>query len=492
MSSPLDALEPRPVWAHFDAIRRVPRPPRREKLIVEHARGWAAEHGFAVRADARGNLVVAVPASAGREAAPTVVLQAHLDMVCEKNADVEHDFERHPIAVEVDGDWVRARGTTLGADNGLGVAASMAVAVDPEVEHGPLELLWTLDEEIGLLGAGDLDPAIVTGQLLLNLDTEEDDAIYIGCAGAGGHLARLPLERRAAPPAAQPCELRVGGLRGGHSGIDILENRGNAVKIAARILLAAAEAGVDVGLVALSGGAARNALARECVARLASDGAARSALAAVLEEQRAELEEEFGAVEPQMTLALAAADAAVDAWGILEPGCRDRLLRLVSAVPHGVIAMSREVPGLVETSNNLAVVTTGESAAELVCSFRSSVNAALAGTARSLASLFRLAGAEVTEEAGYPGWKPNPASPIVRRTEAVYERLFGAPPAVKAVHAGLECGILAQKVPGLDAVSIGPEIRDPHSPRERVCISSVAKFYTLLGELLGDLAEGSR
>ncbi|MEM7350027.1 MAG: aminoacyl-histidine dipeptidase [Acidobacteriota bacterium] len=488
MSSPLQALEPQPIWSHFDAIRQVPRPSKHEERIAEHVRTWAAEHGFAVRADTTGNLVVTVPASPGHEKADLVVLQAHLDMVCEKNAGVEHDFMNEPIRVTVEGDWVKAVGTTLGADNGLGAAAAMAVAVDPEVVHGPLELLFTLDEETGLNGASALDPAIVTGRVLINLDTEEDDAVYIGCAGAAGIEGVFSFERSAEPGAGELVELAVTGLRGGHSGMDIIENRGNASKIAARLLVAATEAGVDVGLIAFAGGSKRNAIARECFVQLRLEVAARQRLEELAAVLRDELMAELGAIEPQLSIELRQAPSDAPSWGPIAEADRDRLLQVILATPHGVLTLSREVPGLVETSNNLAVVTVDESEATLLCSLRSSVTPALTGTLQTLRSLFRLAGGQISEEAGYPGWKPNPESPVVRRTVAAYTELFGEPPAIKAVHAGLECGILSEKIPGLDAVSIGPEIRNAHSPDEKARISSSARFYRLLKRLLADLA----
>ncbi len=494
MSSPLESVEPKPIWSHFDAIRRVPRPSKHEERISEYVRGWADSHNFATRADTSGNLVVTVPASPGYESGKTIVLQAHLDMVCEKNADVEHDFMSDPIRVVVDGDWVKAVGTTLGADNGLGVAAAMAVAVDPAVTHGPLELLFTLDEETGLNGAGALDPAIVSGKVLLNLDTEEDDAVYIGCAGAAGIEAAITLGRAAGVSAAlgasrQPYELIVDGLRGGHSGMDIIENRGNAIKIAARLLVSACDKGIDFDLVAFDGGSVRNALARECLVRLRLGEANKRRLEELAATLRDDLQAELGAADPDLAIELRPAPSDESEWQPIQAEDRKRLLRAIDATPHGVVAMSREVPGLVETSNNLAVITTTEGRVMILCSLRSSVTEALAGTLQGLRSLYRLAGGEVTEDPGYPGWKPNPESPVVRRTVGVYERLFGSLPQIKAVHAGLECGILAEKIPGLDAVSIGPEIRNAHSPDEKARISSSAKFYTLLSELLADLAD---
>ncbi len=483
MSNSLEQLEPRAVWTHFDGIRRVPRPSKHEEKIVRHVRDWAAGHGFAVAADAAGNMVITVPASPGREDAPTVVLQAHLDMVCEKNAGVEHDFFNDPIAVRIDGDWVRTEGTTLGADNGLGAAAAMAVAVDGEVVHGPLELLFTLDEETGLNGASDFDGSLVSGRLLVNLDTEEDDSIYIGCAGAGGLIAEVPLERVAAAPQSRLFELAVRGLAGGHSGMDIIQKRGNAIKVMTRLLLTLDD--LDLSLVNLRGGSARNAIARECFADLALDREGRQALEAALEPLREQLTADY-AFESGLEITLGPGQP-MDG-DPLTAATRDRLLRVLAASPHGVLAMSAEVPGLVETSNNLAIATTASDSARIVCSFRSSSNPALTEMTQNLTALFQLSAAEIEEDSNYPGWPPRPDSPLIQRTVAAYEDLFGEAPAVKAVHAGLECGILTQKVPGLDAVSIGPEILGAHSPDERACISSVGKFYRFLGQLLADLA----
>ncbi len=493
MSSALESLEPRLVWQQFDGLRRVPRPSKHEEKIIAHCRAWAKEHGFDVRSDELGNMVVVVPATPGHEGAPVVVIQGHLDMVCEKNADVQHDFMNDPIEVEVDGDWVRARGTTLGADNGLGVALGMAAAIDPDVVHGPMELLLTLDEETGLTGATALDGSIVKGSLLLNLDTEEDHAVYIGCAGAAGLEAHLPLER--SPSDKARCELRVRGLSGGHSGVDILLGRGNALKIAAQILLAALEEGIDFEVVSFQGGGKHNAIPRECFVRLTADDDAHKKLQSVVAAQLEVLSKQYASTDAGLSAELGSAgdlastkEAAPSDADPLTTDSRDRLLRAVTSTPHGVLAMSNEVPGLVETSNNLATVESNDSHAVFLCSFRSSVNPALDDTKRSLTALYRLAGARIEASHGYPGWKPNPSSELVRKTVNVYTGLFDGPPEIKAVHAGLECGILLEKVPGLDAVSFGPEIRDPHSPNERVRISSVAKIHRWLVRLLAELA----
>ena len=488
MSSPLDALEPKLLWSHFDAIRRVPRPSKHEERIAELVASWASERGFQVLRDAAGSMAIKVPASAGHENAATVILQGHLDMVCEKNSDVEHDFMTQGIEVEVDGDWVVAKGTTLGADNGVGVAAAMAVADDPDAVHGPLEILCTIDEETGLTGAKQLDPSILDGTLMVNLDTEEDGAIYIGCAGGADTDTTLRLGRRRGGIGTRPYRLAVRGLRGGHSGLNIIENRGNAIKIATRALLAAIDDGIDFDLVSIEGGSKHNAIPRETFAVVRLDPAHEDALRRVVDRVTGEVREEFGATDPDLVIELAAATEDDDVRDVVTVHGRDRLLRMLDGLPHGVLAMSRDVPGLVETSSNLAVVRTDSEAAHVVTSHRSSVMSALLAVRRQVQSICEQAGASVTVDDAYPGWKPNPSSPLVQRTVDVFKDMFGATPEVKAIHAGLECGLLIEKKPGMDAVSIGPQIENAHSPEERVQISSVDRFYRHLVGLLGSLA----
>ena len=492
-TSPLDPLLPRPVWAAFDAIRRIPRPSRREDKIVAEVRRWAAGHGFPVTADAAGNLLVKVPASPGREGAPVVVLQAHLDMVTEKNRGVEHDFDRDPIEVYLDGDWVKARGTTLGADNGIGAALGMAAATDPDFDHPPLELLFTLDEETGLNGALQLDPALVGGRLMLNLDSEDEGIVYIGCAGAIAVEASFELERAAAAPSAPPAgesyELMVSGLRGGHSGTEIHTHRGNANKILARLLAAAVERGADPGLVSVDGGDKPNAIPRESFAQLLLSAGDRQILEAALAEILPLQREELAGYDPGLEIGLRPLPPGErKAWPATTAAQRDRLLRAIDAAPAGVLAMSPEMPGLVETSANTSVVRTEEGKTVVLVSVRSSRNPTLDAAAQSLESLFRLAGGQTRRTRGYPGWLPNPAAPLLARILRVYEEQTGAKMSVQAVHAGLECGVLARKLDGLDAVSFGPDIRGAHSPDERVSVPSVARTYELLKALLGDLA----
>jgi dipeptidase D len=488
MSSPLENLEPKLLWKNFDDIRRIPRPSKHEERIVEHTRQWAAGHGFEVLSDDTGNLVIRVPATPGHEDAPTVILQGHLDMVCEKNSDVDHDFMTQGIEIDVEDDWVVARGTTLGADNGIGVATAMAVAEDDRVVHGPLELLCTVDEETGLTGAKQLNADIVSGRIMLNLDTEEDGAVYIGCAGGVDTDGIVKLSRRRALLNSVPVRLDVRGLRGGHSGLNIIENRGNAVKLATRTLLAALDAGIEVDLVSIDGGSKHNAIPREtgAVCRVLKSDLDR--FGEVVSRCRQDFVEEFGATDPQMELTVAELDDTDEFQQVLNVHARDRLLRTLDSLPHGVLAMSRDVPGLVETSSNLAVVETSGDQAKIVTSHRSSVMPAMFAVQRQVTSIFQQIGAEVHSDDAYPGWKPDPSSPIVTKSVEIYEKLFGEAPAVKAIHAGLECGLLIEKVPGLDVVSIGPEIHNAHSPEEKVQISSVQKFYRHVAAMLEDLA----
>ncbi len=488
MSSPLESLEPALLWQHFDTIRKTPRPSKHEEKIVAEVKKWAADRGFEVLQDSAGSLTIKVPATPGHEKAPTVILQGHLDMVCEKNSDVDHDFMTQGIEVEVVGDWVQAKGTTLGADNGIGVAAGMAVADDPNVVHGPLELLCTIDEETGLTGAKDLDPSIVSGRIMLNLDTEEDGAVYIGCAGGADSIATLKTARRAASLGSVPVKVSVTGLRGGHSGLNIIENRGNAIKLVTRVLLAAIEDGIEIDLVSIDGGDKHNAIPREAFAVCRVDKTGIEKLRAVARTCSEDFLEEFQASDPDLAVKVDELDDDDTRRSVLNVHARDRLLRVLDGMAHGVLSMSRDVPGLVETSNNLAVVRNHGDHAEINVSYRSSVMPALYAVRRQVDSIFRQAGAEVRVKDAYPGWKPNPSSPIVQKTSEVYEKLFGEKPALKAIHAGLECGLLIEKVPGMDVVSIGPQIENAHSPEEKVQISSVQKFYKHLAAVLEELA----
>jgi dipeptidase D len=485
LSSPLQALEPRRIWDHFDAIRQIPRPSKHEARIAAHVLDWAGRRGYAASRDGVGNIVVKVPATPGHERAATVVLQSHLDMVAEKNSDVAFDFMKDPIAVRVVGDHVYATGTTLGADNGIGVATAMAVGDDPDVVHGPLELLFTIDEETGLTGAMGLDAGSLTGRTLINLDTEEDAALYIGCAGGTDLSARFALKLRPAPAGAVGLHVAVRGLRGGHSGVDIHENRGNALKFLARALNAARDGGVNFALVSVNGGSKHNAIPREAEAVVAVATTRAVSFRNRVKKLANVLQDEFGEVDPNGRVEVTETATPDRVWGRRD---RDRVLNAMLACPHGVLGMSRAVPGLVETSNNLAVMAMDGDDLRVTTSSRSSVMPALRATVEQVAAVFNLAGAKVTVHDGYPGWKPNPESKILKTALAAFEREFGAKPAVKAIHAGLECGLIGEKFPEMDMVSMGPQIESPHSPDERVQISTVARFYTLLKATLAALA----
>jgi dipeptidase D len=478
-------LEPALLWQSFDLIRSLPHGSGNEAQLIEALKGWAAEHGFEAVQDEVGNLLVRVPASPGYEDHPVVVLQGHIDMVCEKNADTEFDFATQGIDVALDGDWLHALGTTLGADNAIGVAGAMAVAIDPDALHPPLELLMTVDEETGMTGAFGLEPGFVTGKTLINCDTEEEGAIYVGCSGGGDVIARFPLEQQKAKKGRVPYRISVKGLKGGHSGLDIHENRANAIKCLARVLWALDRHGVGLRLATLEGGSMRNAVPREATCALFIKPKRVEAMQAVVAELQAELQAEFRATDPDLVVELAeiAADAPKK---ILERGFQAYLVRTIMAVPSAVIAMSGSVPGLVETSNNLGVVRMTDEAFELVCCARSSLGSALEAVRASLVALFELAGAHVELDDSYPGWLPDMDSPLLAKALAVHQELFG-PAEIKAVHAGLECGLLQQAIPGCDMISIGPDITGAHSPTERVSVPSTAKFYQLLVALLAAL-----
>ena len=481
-ADPFAGLEPARVWKHFAAMTRLARPSGQEEKVAAHVEAWAAEQGFEVKHDATGNLCVHVPASPGRESAPAVAIQGHLDMVCERDSDSPNDAEVGRLEVVRDGDWIRAVGTTLGADNGIGVAAGMAAAEDPEVLHGPLDLLMTIDEETGMTGAIGLDPSILRARIMLNLDSEEDGVLFAGCAGGCDTKMALGGPRED-PGGASAWRITVAGLKGGHSGLDINCNRLNSIRALARVLgRIAGETSLRV--VALSGGSKRNAIPRESEAVIVVDPAAESLVRQAVEGVGADLREQYRGLDDGLSVELTAASAA-PAFSV---DLSRRLVDLLQAIPSGVVAMSQDTPGLVETSTNLGVVTTDGDCVNTVSCSRSSNAPALAEVLAGLRAVGRLAGAEVHEHGGYPGWKPNLDSPVLKVTREASARLFGVEPEVTAIHAGLECGLIGERVPGMDMVSFGPEIRGAHAPGERVQISSVQKFWNLLTAVLDDLS----
>lgn len=475
-------LQPAAVWAHFATLCRIPRASKHEAALRAELLAWSHERGLAAEVDAAGNLLIRKPAMVGREHAPGVVLQAHLDMVCQKNGDSAHDFLRDPIAPVLDDGWLLAEKTTLGADNGIGVALILAVLDSRDIAHGPIEALLTVDEEAGMGGARGLAQGVLRGRLMLNLDTEEWGEFYLGCAGGLDVNVERPGRPDAMPDDHQGWQIALNGLRGGHSGVDIHEGRGNAIKLLVRVLRRL-ESDFPLRLAELQGGTARNALPREAVASFALPRGMGDSLAVAVAELQALLRSELQGIDDGLVLAVS--PCAPDS--LLTPDEQALWLASLHAAPHGVRSMSRQVPGVVETSNNLGMVNLGPAGGScnfMVRSLRDSCSLALAD---EIASLWALGGTAAVKDGYYPGWAPNPASVLLKICQAVYKRDFAADSSVQVIHAGLECGIIGAKYPGLDIVSFGPTIRGAHAPGERVEVASVARCWQLLTAILAEL-----
>lgn len=479
-------LSPRRLWGHFDSILHIPRPSGKEDSIRCHVLNWAAVYGFKTMTDEVGNVVVHVPATRGHEAAPIVVIQGHLDMVCEYDKGAQ-DPAAHGVDAYVNGDWVCAHGTTLGADNGIGLAAAMGAAESPAAAHGPLELLFTVNEETGLVGAHGLKPNFVTGRVLLNLDSEEEGTLYVGCAGGGDTEIVLPVQWSLMPPSGADYTICVSSCRGGHSGLDIIENRANAVKLLARVL-SELRGRVSFGLIAFNGGDKHNAIPREAeaIVRITpeQETTLRASVAAAMEFMRSE----FTATDPNLEITVGTLGYDGERKP-LDPRWRDQVIYLLQALPHGVLAMSRDISGMAETSTNLARVRLEGDALRVLESSRSSVASALAAVRGQIVSCTVLAGGSADPRPGYPGWRPNMASPLLRTAKEVHTICLGREPKVTAIHAGLECGVIGERYPGMDMISFGPDIRGAHSPDERVSIPSVVRFWQLLEALLKRLSQ---
>jgi len=484
--SAYDKLQPRSVWRVFAELARVPRCSGHEQAVTAMLKSWAEQRGLPVKQDKVGNLLVTIPASKGREKVAPVLLQGHVDMVCEKNAATRHDFARDPIKLKVAGKWVTADGTTLGADNGLGVAMALALADEPRVVHPTLEVLLTVDEERGLTGASNVEAGFFTARRMINLDSEEDASLFIGCAG--GRDSEITVKNRKSKPAKGHVGRRiaVSGLQGGHSGLDIDKNRGNAIKILVRCLLAARDAIPGLKLASIDGGSMRNAIPREAQAVVSVPQArARELRKIVLAAAERIRSEELGGTDTGLAVKV----STVKLTHSLGGNCTTRTLALLDALPSGVLAMSPAVPGLVETSSNVGVVHTDGGKVGIVCCSRSSSMSALAGLVRRHRSLVELLGdrAVIDQPPGYPGWRPNPGSEMVRTTARLYKKLFRREPELKAIHAGLECGLLTERYPELDIVSFGPDIVGAHSPDEKVSVPSVQTVWKLLTAVLAEL-----
>ncbi len=478
MTTAIQQLEPSALWAHFSDLNAVPRASKKEEQVIAFIMAYGERLGLPTRKDAVGNVIITKPATPGKENSPTVVLQSHLDMVHQKNSNTDFDFATQGIRMTLEGDWVRAEGTTLGADNGIGVAMAMALLESKDMAHPALEALFTIDEETGMTGAKGFQGGELQGKILLNLDTEDDRELCIGCAGgldiiAEGHYHPVP-----APKEFLAYRLEVSGLTGGHSGMDIHLGRGNANKILTRVLVAL-DRDFSLALASLDGGGLRNAIPREAHAVFGSPPEEASDLSWSFESLRNVIKEEYRTTDPDLTLTLEQI-ASEEPLEVLAPDYQGRLTRALQAVPNGIYRLSPDVEGLVQTSSNLARVVVGGRKIHAACLCRGSVDSEKMDMAEAIRSAFELGGLEVRFEGEYPGWAPRPEATIVRLMSDLYQELFGEAALVNACHAGLECGILGTHYPEMEMISFGPNIRGAHSPDERVQVSSVQKSWKLL------------
>ena len=478
--SVIENLEPKSVWKHFDEICKIPHCSKHEEKIREYVLNFAKQNGLETKMDKPGNVVVLKPASQGMENKPTVILQGHMDMVCEKNSDVEHDFSKDPIKLKLNGDVLTADGTTLGADNGIGLAMSLAVLEDKTLKHGPIEALFTVDEETGLTGAFALGPDMLTGKILLNLDSEDFGVVTVGCAGGGDSKVELPLKTKPINGGLRSVTVKVSGLRGGHSGVDAHEQRGNAIKLLTRMLWKESK-NCDFYLSDIKGGDKHNAIPREAYATISVDEKDKDEFISTMKTEGKYILEEIKPIDPKFTVNFEDISKPSEAF---DKDSQMRLLNLIHGLPHGVDKMSYDIGGLVETSTNLATVALKDNNAVIGLSSRSSIKSALQDFRDRIHAIATLSGAKVTEETPYPGWKPNLKSNLLVLSKKVFREMYGEEPTVEAIHAGLECGIIGEKFPGMDMISIGPTIKYPHSPEEQVHVSTVSKFYDYVLKIL--------
>lgn len=479
-STEIRQLQPRALWNNFANLNEVPRPSKHEERVIEFMQQFGEKQGLDTTVDSTGNVIIRKPASPGMEGRPTVILQSHLDMVHQKNAETNFDFNSEGIRSYVDGEWVTAEGTTLGADNGIGVAAIMTLLQSRDIPHPPLEALFTIDEETGMTGAKGLTEGMLKGKILLNLDSEQDDELTIGCAGGIDSNTYMKYSEEPAPKDSIAFQLRIRGLKGGHSGLDIHLGRGNANKLMNRLLYNTTEP-FGLRVTSIDGGSLRNAIPRESTAVVVAPNEHKAEFLEEFGRRKADIIREFKSIEP---------DLAIDIEGtalpakVMAAADQDKVFNAIYAVPNGVFRMAPEIPGLVETSSSLArvIVRNGEFVTQSLQ--RSSIESGKMDVAYAVRSAFEAVGAKVENGGSYPGWAPNPNSAILKVMEGLYKDLFGDKPQVAACHAGLECGIISEHYPGLDMISFGPTIRHPHSPDEKVHIASVGKFWTYLTEAL--------
>ena len=467
------------MWKHFAALSAIPRASEKEEAARRYVLDLAARLQLESVEDAAGNIVVRKPARPGREGAIPTAIQGHLDMVCEKNEGTAHNFDTDPIHWVLDGDWLKADGTTLGADNGVGASAALAVMESTDVAHGPLELVFTVNEENGLTGVSKFPAGRLRSKYLFNLDNEEEFTLCIGCAGGINSVGTRKIARLASPE-GQAFRLRISGLAGGHSGVDIHRGRGNAVRVLARLLRRLREA-MPVGIAEIAAGSRRNAIAREGYAIVVVDAARVEELKKIAAAAEAEGRADLGSFDAGLSIA---AEPCAKPERVIEPADVALIVNVLLALPHGVLAMSPDLAGLVQTSTNLATVATSEDQVEIATSQRSAIESSKLEAARMAIAVFDLAGFRVEHSGEYPGWKPEPESDIVRTAIAEHEKVTGRKPELIAMHAGLECGVIGERHPGMQMISFGPHIVDVHSPSEKLKVSSVAPFYRWLTAML--------
>lgn len=471
----------------FTEITKIPRCSKHEEKIRAWLLDWAKQNKFETKTDKVGNVVIKVPASPGYENAPITVLQGHMDMVCEKTPESKHDFTKDPIKLVFDGDWLKADGTTLGADNGIAIAMAMAAALDTDIKHPPLELLFTVDEETGLTGANALEPGFIKGKLLINLDSEDEGVFTVGCAGGINTYSTVPLAMEKIPSNFKPHKIAAGGMKGGHSGIDIAKGKANAIKVLARALHQIRKE-VDLRIADFTGGRAHNAIPRDCETVVCFPKSDWEKVKKIVSDSEKTFKSEFKNTDPDLKLSIEESEAG-NFQKCLTVQDTKKFIDLIFAMPHGVDAMSTDIPGLVETSNNLANIKIEDGTVKILTSQRSSLVSRLHALSTRVEAVARLSGGEGKSGDGYPPWPPKMDSALLDKSKKLYEKMYGKKPIVEVIHAGLECGIIGDRTPGMDMISIGPDLKNPHSPDEKINIIAVGKVWDFLAELLKELKD---
>ncbi|MCL9782191.1 aminoacyl-histidine dipeptidase [Vibrio sp. S4M6] len=483
--SEISTLSPQIVWQFFDKICSIPHPSKHEEALAQYIVSWATKQGLAVKRDDVGNVFIKKPATPGMEGKKAVVLQAHLDMVPQKNEETDHDFVKDPIRPYIDGDWVTADGTTLGSDNGIGMSSCLAVLASNDIKHGPIEVLLTIDEEAGMTGAQNLQPGWLEGDILLNTDSEQEGEVYMGCAGGIDGEISFNIDRVKMPAGYIARELTLKGLKGGHSGCDINTGRGNANKLVARFLAAHSQE-LDLRLISVRGGSLRNAIPREAFVQVAVPAENQAKLEELFAQFTALIQSELGSIETSMVSFNEAIEEPADVFSMHD---QQRIIATLNACPNGVVRMSDDIEGVVETSLNLGVITTDGNKVTILCLIRSLIDSGRLQVESTLKSVAELANASIEFSGAYPGWKPDPDSEIMAIFRDMYEGIYGNKPNIMVIHAGLECGLFKKPYPNMDMVSFGPTIKFPHSPDEKVKIDTVALYWEQMVALLENIPD---